>query len=224
MSTEVVLPKRKVPIIKLALAGLLVLAGAVVMLRGFDWRSQVLHGMELLRRAGPGVYFATMTVLPSAGVPLMAFTIPAGEAFAGQMGMGGVIAAALASIAVNLALTYWLARYAFRPVLTWLIQRYGYQIPRVTPDNALNVLLVVRLTPGPPYALQGFVLGIAEAPFRLYMIVSWLAVLPWAIGAIVLGQGLFNGNFRAAASGLGVLVVGAIAVQWVRKKYFRREG
>lgn len=44
MSTEVVLPKRKVPVIKLALAGLLVLAGAVVLLRGFDWRTQVCTG------------------------------------------------------------------------------------------------------------------------------------------------------------------------------------
>jgi uncharacterized membrane protein YdjX (TVP38/TMEM64 family) len=82
---------------------------------------------------------------------------------------------------------------------------------------------VVRFTPGPPFALQGFVLGVAEAPFRLYMIVSWIAVLPWAVGAIVLGQGLFNGNFRAAAMGLGVLVVGIIAVQWVRQKFFNRD-
>jgi uncharacterized membrane protein YdjX (TVP38/TMEM64 family) len=93
----------------------------------------------------------------------------------------------------------------------------------VTSENALNVTLLVRCTPGPPYVLQCAVLGIAEVPFRLYMVVSFLALLPWVVGAIVLGQGLFNGNFKVAASGLGVLVIAVIAVQWVRKKYARRE-
>ncbi|MEY4938642.1 MAG: hypothetical protein RIQ93_377 [Verrucomicrobiota bacterium] len=223
MLTGEAVPKRKIPIVKLTIVGLLLLGGAVAVLRGIDVRAHLAQGMDLIRRAGPVAYFSAMMVLPAVGAPLLAFTIPAGEAFAGQLGMGGVIALALTAIAVNLALTYWLARYALRPLLTSLIKRYGYDIPRITPRNALNVLLVVRLTPGPPFALQGFVLGVAEAPFRLYMIVSLLAVLPWAVGAIVLGQGLFNGNFRAAAMGLGVLIVGIIAVQWVRQKYFGRE-
>lgn len=223
MLTEEAVPKRKIPLVKLAIVGIVLLAGAVAILRGVDVRAHLAHGMDLIRRAGPVAYFSAMMVLPAVGAPLMAFTIPAGEAFAGQLGMAGVIAVALSAIAVNLALTYWLARYALRPLLTGLIKRYGYDIPRITPRNALNVLLVVRFTPGPPFALQSFVLGVAEAPFRLYMIVSWIAVLPWAVGAIVLGQGLFNGNFRAAAMGLGVLVVGVIAVQWVRQKFFGRE-
>jgi uncharacterized membrane protein YdjX (TVP38/TMEM64 family) len=126
---------------------------------------------------------------------------------------------------VNLALAYWVSRYALRPALTALVARFGYTVPRVTPANALNVALLVRLTPGPPYPLQCFVLGIAEVPFRLYMIVSFLALLPWVLGAIILGQGLFQGNFKVAATGVGVLVVAVIAVQWARRKYFtRREG
>jgi uncharacterized membrane protein YdjX (TVP38/TMEM64 family) len=126
-------------------------------------------------------------------------------------------------VAINMALGYWLARYALRPLLTWLVTRYGYEVPRVTPENALSILLVVRLTPGPPYALQCFVLGIAEVPFRLYMIVSWFALLPWAVGAIILGQGLFNGKIGTVMIGVMVLVVASIGFQWLRKKYFARE-
>jgi uncharacterized membrane protein YdjX (TVP38/TMEM64 family) len=110
-----------------------------------------------------------------------------------------------------------------RPLIAGLDKRYGYSVPRVTPENALSVLLVVRLTPGPPYPLQCYLLGIAESPFRLYMIVSWLALLPWVLGAIFLGRGLLNGNFRIAAMGAGVLVLAIVAVQWVRRKYARRE-
>jgi uncharacterized membrane protein YdjX (TVP38/TMEM64 family) len=68
------------------------------------------------------------------------------------------------------------------------------------------------------------VLGIAEVPFGLYMIASWLCQAPWVVGFIVLGQGLLNGNFIVAAKGLGVLVVLVVAVQWLRKKYAKREG
>jgi uncharacterized membrane protein YdjX (TVP38/TMEM64 family) len=62
----------------------------------------------------------------------------------------------------------------------------------------------------------------AEIPFRLFMIVAWLAVLPWAIGAIVLGKGIFNGNFQLVSYGIGVIVVATIAVHWVRKRYVKR--
>lgn len=223
MSSEVVVEKRKLPVVKLAIVAVAVLVGAALMLRGVDLRALVERGMALVREMGPWVFFSVWAFVP--GAPNLVFAIPAGEAFAPRMGMGGVIAAALTALAINLALAYWLSRYALRPLLTRLLQRYGYSVPRVTSENALNVALLVRLTPGPPYILQCAALGIAEVPFRLYMIVSFCALLPWVLGALVLGQGLFQGNFKVAASGLGVLVVAVIAVQWVRRKYFtKREG
>lgn len=215
--------RKKLPIARIAVAGVALAVAAVLVLRGVDVRALIDGAMTLIRDAGPAWFFAAMAVLPAFGAPLLAFTIPAGEAFASQIGMGGVIAAALAAIAVNLALAYWLSRYALRPLLTRLIGRYGYNIPRVTKENALSVLLLVRLTPGPPYALQCFVCGVAELPFRLYMLVSWLAILPWALGGIILGQGLFRGNFRVVLIGAGVLVIAAVALQWLRRKFSRRE-
>jgi uncharacterized membrane protein YdjX (TVP38/TMEM64 family) len=223
MSLEVVPQKRRVPVFKLVVLGVVVVVIAALVLRGVDVRGVAQAFMDLIRQIGPWAFFLAMAVLPALGAPMTAFTIPAGEAFAPQLGLGVVIAVSLAAIAVNMALAYWLSRYALRPLLTRLITRYGYTVPRVTPGNALNILLVVRLTPGPPYALQCFVLGVAEAPFRLYMIVSWLAVLPWAIGAIVLGKGIFNGNVGVVLIGIGVLVVASIGFQWLRKKYFGRE-
>jgi uncharacterized membrane protein YdjX (TVP38/TMEM64 family) len=72
--------------------------------------------------------------------------------------------------------------------------------------------------------LQGYILGLAEVPFRLYMIVSWLCVLPWAVGAVVLGRGLFDGNFKVVAMGLGVIIAAVAAVHLVRRMLAKREG
>ena len=215
---------KKLPWVKLAVAGVVLAVAAVLVMRGVELPALINRGMDLIRRVGPVAFFLAMAVLPTAAVPFSLFTIPAGEAFAPQLGLGTVIAIALVVLAVNLALSYWVARYALRPVLTRLLQRYGYAVPRVTPDNALAVTLVMRLTPGPPYVVQCYVLGIAEVPFGLYMIASWLCQAPWVVGFIVLGQGLLNGNFIVAAKGLGVLVVLVVAVQWLRKKYAKREG
>jgi len=224
MSTAERAPQKvKLPVIKLAVAAIILLVGAALLLRGVDVRALFDRGMALMRDLGPAVYFSVWALVP--GAPNLVFAGLAGEAFAPRIGMGGVVVAALVAVAINLALSYWLSRYALRPLLTRLVARYGYNVPRVTPANALNVTLVVRCTPGPPYLLQCAVLGIAEVPFRLYMVVSFLALLPWVLGALFLGQGLFQGNFKVALSGLFVLVAAVIAVQWVRRKYFgKREG
>lgn len=215
--------KRKLPVVQLAILAVAALVVAVLVLRGIDLRGWIERGISLIRDFGAGIFFLAMAILPAVGVPLLAFTIPAGEAFEPQLGLWGVIGASLVAIAINLALGYWISRYALRPLLAGLIKRYGYSVPRLTPENALTVTLLVRLTPGPPYAAQACLLGLAEVPFRLYMVVSWLCVLPWAIGGIVLGKGLFSGKFGLAATGLGVLVAAVIAVQWIRRRYAARK-
>lgn len=221
VSPEAPLEKKKLPIAKLAVVAVVLLGAAVLLLRGVDLFALKDRVMTAIRDAGPVVFFLAMLLLPAAGVPMLAFTIPAGEAFAPQLGLGGVVALTLVILALNLALTYWLARYALRPILIGLMKRYGYSVPRVTPENALTAVLVVRLT-GSPYAVQGYILGLAETPFKIYMIASWLCVLPWAAGAVVLGQGILNGNFKLVGAGLAVLAIAIVAVQVLRKKFGKR--
>ncbi|MBI4623169.1 MAG: TVP38/TMEM64 family protein [Verrucomicrobia bacterium] len=215
---------------KLAIAVLIVVVVAVLALRGVDLRelgrravALVDQGLDLIRAAGPLVFFTAVAVLPAIGAPLSVFSLMAGEAFAARLTMTGVVACTLAAIAVNLALTYWLARYALRPLLMRLLARYGYSVPRVTPDNALTVALVVRCTPGPPFFFQGYLLGCAEMPFRLYMIVSWLAVLPWTLAFVILGKAAREGHFGKIATALGLLVATTVAVQVLRRKFANRE-
>ena len=215
--------KRKLLIRAGALALVVLVTGALA-LRGVDVKGLIEHGMAAIRGAGPWVFFGAMALLPVFGAPLMAFTIPAGEAFAGQMTLPGVLAATLAAIAVNLALTFGLAHLAVRPLLERLLRRFGYTVPRVPPANALSIALLLRLTPGPPFFLQGYILSLAGIPFRIYMLVSWCCVLPWAAGAVVLGRGLFNGNFRVAGMGFSVIIAAVAVVHLIRRKVAKREG
>lgn len=220
--------KKRLPLAKLAVAGGVLVAIAAVAVYFVGWRTLVdetlrikTELMTLIREAGPLVFFSAMTVLPAVGAPMLAFTVPAGEAFGAQLGLGTVIGIALVAIAINLALGYWLARYVFRPLLLRVLGRYSYQIPKVTPKNTVNVILLVRFT-GVPYALQAWLLGCAEVPFRIYMIVSWLSVMPYALAGIILGEGLFKGNFKAIMIGIGLLIAAGFAVHFLRKRFSRR--
>jgi len=224
MQPEATPTKKKLPIAKLAVLAAAVLGVAFLVLRGLDYKSLVERALEIVRGTGPVTFFAATAVLPAFGAPLSAFTITGGELFAPVMTMPGAITAMLLAIALNLAFTYWLARYALRPLLTRIIKSYGYSIPSVTPQNALSIALAIRLTPGPPFFLQGYILGLAEVPFRLYMVVSWLCIIPWAVGAMVLGKGVFNGNFRLVLYGVGVIAVATVIVHMIRNRYVKRPG
>ncbi len=197
-----------------------VAAAGIVAWVGRDWpvRAGIEAGLAAVRAAGPGWYFAAMAVVP---LPLAWFTVPAGEAFAAQLTLGGVIAAALAAVGVQLALSYAVARYALRPAIERLVRRRGFAVPRVTTENAGSVALLVRLTPGPPMILGSCVLAVAEVPFLLYLVVSWLVTVPWVVGGVVLGRGILSGNVQAVAVGIGVLVAAVFATRWLRRRRAR---
>ncbi len=200
------------------------LVGALVVLwlgREAGWNEVVSRGMEVLRRAGPGVFFAAMAVVPA---PLFWFTIPAGGVFADSLGLGGVIAVALTAVGVNLALSYWVARVALRPLVVRMLQGGGYMVPQVSANNAWSVVLLVRLTPGPPLFLQCYLLAVAGVPFGLYLGLSWLVTVPWVVGGILMGRGILGGSFTVIASGAGVLAGAMIALRQVRRMAGKKTG
>jgi uncharacterized membrane protein YdjX (TVP38/TMEM64 family) len=182
-------------------------------------RETIEQAIAYVRAAGPGAFFIVMAVAP---LPLAWFTIPAGEAFAAELTLPGVIAAALVAVAVQIAFYYWLARYALRPTVARWMERRGYAVPRLSNDNALAVVLLVRLPPGPPLPLQCLLLGLAEVPFRTYLIASWLITVPWVLGGVILGRGILHGNLALAGGGAGVIGAAAIAVYLARRRWASR--
>jgi uncharacterized membrane protein YdjX (TVP38/TMEM64 family) len=66
--------------------------------------------------------------------------------------------------------------------------------------------------------MQSYILGLAHMPFRLYMAVSFLCTIPWTLAFVILGKGIFNGNFTLVLTGAGIIVVASVAVNWMRKR------
>lgn len=193
------------------------MVGAILVLRGLDVRALWNDTLALLREVGPEAFFAALAVLPAFGFPLSPFSLSAAPVFAPQIGLAAVLALFGAAIAMNLALTYWLSRYALRPPLAWLVQRLGYGLPQIPKADQVGVTLLVRITPGPPYFIQGYLLGMAEVPFKIYMLVSWPVAMAYSIVFILFGDSLAHGSGKTA-----LLAVGALAALVVGVKFLRR--
>jgi uncharacterized membrane protein YdjX (TVP38/TMEM64 family) len=169
-----------------------------------------------IKEAGPAAYFGTMALVP---LPLAWFTVPAGELFGAQITLTGVIMAAMGAVVVQLSLSYAVARYVMRPVVSRLLRRRGYEVPRVTRENASSVVLLVRLLPGPPMILGSCLLALAETPFGVYLVLSSLVALPWVCAGVILGHGILGGHFMQAATGVMLVAALAIVVQLIKRRF-----
>ncbi|MFI5337099.1 MAG: TVP38/TMEM64 family protein, partial [Opitutales bacterium] len=175
-----------------------------------------------LRKAGPVVFFATMAVLPAMGFPMLAFTLAAGPVFGPTLGAGWVIGWSLTAVVFNLLLTYWLAHRVLRPLVSRLLVWFGFPLPDQSADGAWQLTLIVRLTPGPPFWLQSYVLGLIRVPLAPYLVVSTLVMAGYIIALVCGGQAIIEGNGRMAFAAAGLLVVTVAALQLLRRVVRRR--
>jgi uncharacterized membrane protein YdjX (TVP38/TMEM64 family) len=229
MSSEVPVEK-KLPLLKLAIASVVVLAVAALFLRGGNWRTALDYGtglmdrvMTAIRNAGPLVFFIAMALLPAVGAPMLAFTLVVGSVFGDRMGMTAVVILSLVATVVNMIVTYILARRVLRPPLEWLIARLGYKLPEVEAGDITDLVIILRVTPGVPFCVQNYLLGLAEAPFGKFMAWSCALCLPQTVGFVLFGDALLHGKGKMLLTAALLLVAATAAAQLLRRHYSRKK-
>jgi len=160
-----------------------------------------------------------MALLPGLGVPMLAFVLTAGSAFGDQLGMVVVVLLSVVATTVNLIITYWLARRALRPLFLWLAAKFGYKLPKVQPGDENSLIIIMRVTPGIPFFVQNYLLGLAEVPFGRYLWVSCALSLPQTVGFVVFGDALTQGKGKMVIAAVGLLVAASLGTQLLRKRY-----
>ena len=209
--------------VKLAVVAVVLLTAAVLVARGYDVKGLLQEGLAVVRSAGPTVFFLAMAVLPAVGVPMTFFTVPAGSVFGPQLGTPLVVALALAAITANMALSYFLASRAFRPLLESLVQRLGYKLPQVDAGGVNDLIVLLRVTPGVPFPAQNYLLGLARVPFGRYLTVSALIQLPINAAIVLFGDAMLSGKGRVAFLSLLLLLALMAGTQMVRKHYAKKK-
>ncbi len=180
-----------------------------------------IHDMtERIRELGPLPFFFALAILPALGAPITPFYLVAGSSF----GIKAAIPLVLTGLAANMALSYIMARWILRPLIVRIVERLGYKIPVIRTEDRWSIAFLVRVTPGPPFPVQNYVLGLAGVPFGIYMIVSVLVASFFAVGMTWFGDSLMRGESGMLVAGVCMLVAAFLAVRLVRRMVQRKAG
>lgn len=222
ISPELASARRRFRLLRLGIVAVILLAGVVLVLRGYDVKGAIDQGLALVRGAGPGIFFTAMALLPAFGAPQMAFTLTAGSVFAPQLGMPVVVLLALAAMLFNMVFSYWMASRVMRPVLEALFKRLDYKIPQVQKGDETGLIVLLRVTPGIPFPVQNYLLGLARASFGRYLLISFAIQGPLNAAFVIFGDALLQGKGKIAFYGLSAIAVLLVGTSLLRKHYGKK--
>ncbi len=167
-----------------------------------------------LRMLPPFLFLLAFALTPLLLVPITPFYFTAGV-----YGLWQGIVIIWVGLAINIALSYWIAHGFLRPYLENFLKKRHYTIPRVEQGNALRLILVLRMAPGLPFPIQNYLLGLSGVPFRMYFL--WSMGLQIGVAAMMVnaGESILQGNFGQAMTAIGLLVAAVCAIGYLRKQY-----
>ncbi len=120
---------------------------------------------------------------------------------------------------------YSVGRYLGRQVVVWFVhdeqlRRYEQRVSRSAP---IPVILLFQIAL--PSEVPGYVLGILRYSFPRYIVALAIAELPFAVGAVYLGESFIEGDYlRLVVIGLAGIALSVTAVtMWHRRSELPKE-
>ena len=169
-------------------------------------------------QVSPLAFVLAMSLLPVVGFPIAAFYLFAGLAFGFLEGW----AYCLLSLAINMSLSYVVARYCLHEALTRLLEKIGYPLPRLSEVNEYRTTFLVRTVPGPPFSVQNFLLSLLGVRFPIYISISLLAQGTIAAGMVACGgalpEAITLGHVLVGLALLSVLIGMKVWLRWRKRR------
>ena len=168
-------------------AALVAIAALIVASRLLPIAEWLLAAVVPLREAGAAgaaVFFAVYVVASVVLLPASVLTVAAGTAY-GLLGTAVVWPAALVAV----GLSHWLGRTAARG---WIARRVAgsprfQAIDEAVADDALKIVLLLRLSPLVPFNILNYSLGLTRVRIRDNLLASALGILPGTFLYVYLG-------------------------------------
>ncbi|MDQ8179905.1 hypothetical protein [Pelagicoccus sp. SDUM812005] len=182
-------------------------------------REQLMAVVESFAAMGPWVFFSLMAVLPLFWMPLSPFLI-----LAPAFGIETAIVGSTCALTFNVLISWFVSGKWFRPLFERLVNRFGYSVPDISGRRMLGFALLLRITPGVPFPLQNYLLGLAGMPLGQYLAVSLPIIWIISSSLILLGESIMSGNARLAIIGIFVAVAVALGFRYWRGKLEAKNG
>lgn len=182
---------------------------------GFDGlMAIVLDGWEWLQNAPPIIFFGAMSLLTIGPVPLTPFYITAGSLY----GIGPSLLWIPPAIVLNNVIAYTLTTSFLRPWLQALVAKRDLSIPTLDSKREQTLFIVmVRITPGPPYFMQSLILGLAGVDRLRFLVLSLPVHMIFVVGFVVLGRSAFDGELGLAIIAITLILAASILARLAHK-------
>jgi len=180
------------------------------------WKELFGQALEALK-THPWVLLLALATLPGVGFPISPLLVMVGIVFTPRYGLAAACALGILAQSCCTIWSYLLSAGQLRGTLRRVISRRR-ELPLLDDSNSLQLGLVLRITPGIPYALQNIVLGIVGMRLKPYLAVSIPITAAWTVGFILTGGALFEGRLGLAIAGMLLLVALVILTKLLRKK------
>jgi uncharacterized membrane protein YdjX (TVP38/TMEM64 family) len=167
--------------------------------------------------ANPWALVIALATLPGIGFPISPLFILMGAVLGPKYGLPTACLIAVAAQSTCTVWTYLLAAGPLREVLTkYILQKR--ELPTLTDSNAIRLALIMRITPGIPYAFQNIALGIIGLKLKPYLITSIPITALWTVGFVTTGGAIFKGSAGIAISGGLLLVILILVARMLRNR------
>ena len=218
--------RRRLFIIPVAVLIVIVAAAVYLHTKGaerltFDRIGELVSYVDSLGARGPAIYIGVASIAAAVFVPATPILLVASV-------FGAVMGTVYASIALTAgaALSFLLSRYAFRPTMEHLIGHTAAfrKIDAGVKKDGWRMIMLTRLVGVPPYTIQNFGYGLTAVPFWIYVLTTWLAMLPvvaawvFAAGALISGKGSIGKTMLYLAIGGVLLVALSFAPRLLKKR------
>lgn len=172
---------------------------------------------------GPIVYVLLWVAACIFFLPGLPVTLLGGFAF------GPIMGTAYSSIGSTLgcAAAFLVARYVARGMVEdWVAGNEQFtKIDEGVKEQGWRMLMITRLVPVFPFNLQNYAYGLTKIDFKIYVLVSWICMLPATIafsfagGSIVSGQGDMKKTFMYLGVAAIALVIMSLIPNWIKKRH-----
>lgn len=181
-------------------------------LRHYFTREHMRSAIAIMRSLwyAPVILIAAYAIGCVFAVPASIFVLSAGVIFGWKMGtvyaMTGAMIGAMAS--------YFVGRFLGEGMLDRL-GKTGARVAEQAKNSGFLSILIVRLIPGPPFAMWNYAAGIARVPVRDYFLATLIGALPSHAIFAYSADAIFNGSMTEGTAMKRLFVVAALLMAMV---------
>ncbi len=164
-------------------------------------------GWERLQSAPPIVFFSVVLIASFLPVPVSLLYAAAGTLYGVTATLLWIAPTAmLANLIIHSVCSSFL-----RPTLLDQVEKRGHTIPQLNSASDETLLIaLVRITPGFPYSLQNWVLGLAGVGLIRFLAITLVIHMMYASGFVILGRSAFEGELGMVIFAIALLVAVSI--------------